>query len=211
MKIKVMTVSKSFMEECVKKHSDEIKIEGIKQIILSLANERLFKKITNDLCAQALQDFEKGYYEANQRMSVFASFFNERSIKDGEPFFKLTLDSEINNDDIDSYINIEKGNEKLHFLIADSFAHIPAHMASDESFKTDINNTISEILKGFIDGSSEQAIKLLMKTELSEKEDDILLALAFGVYGPALSEIADELLPEMKEYIKNNKDGNSKK
>ncbi|MGL4452416.1 MAG: hypothetical protein ACRCTZ_14685 [Sarcina sp.] len=211
MKIKVMTISKKFMEECVKNSADEIKLEGIKQIILSLANERLFKKISNDLCAQTLQDFEKGYYENNQRMSVFASFFNERSVKNGEPFYKLTLDSEINDDNIDAYINISGGNEKLYFLIADSFAHIPAHIESQESFRVDLNNAITEIIKGFIDGSSEQAVKLLMKKELTEKEDDILMALAFGVYGPALSEIVDDLLPEMKEYIKNNKDGNSKK
>lgn len=211
MKIKVMTLNKSFMETEVMTHANEIKIDGIKQIILSLVNDELFKKIANDMCGQVLQDFERSYQEKNGRMSVFASFFNERSIVTGKPFYKLFMESEVNGDNIDCYVEVRDGNEALYFLIADSFAHIPESISADTKMLDEINVAISTILKGFVDGTSEHAVKLLMKKELTEKEDDILISLAFGVYGPALSEKIDVLLPQMKEYIEKNKDANNKK
>lgn len=206
MRINVMTFDKKFMEDVLKEEVEKIKIEKLRPVVLSLSNDHLYKKIAIDLCSELLRDFEKQYQEQNQRMSVFASFFNERSAITGTPFYSLNINAEINGDEILTYIEVIGGSEALHFIIKDSFMYIPNAIEKDEKLKEDFKNTSKEILANMVDGVSTQAVQLLMKNELKDKENEILLALAFGVHGPSLSEFAEELLEGMKKSLEPNED-----
>lgn len=204
-------IDDNFLNEKIKERIEKIKLEQLRPLIATILGERFKLKLAEDIVTSVIRDYEKNKIEQTGQYSVFSSFFNIKSEKDGESYYKISLDTFKTEDSFivtDIILTNRKNpeNNGLDFLIEDSLFPIKSFIntvekGSELTIPKDIVESIVNTIDAVVKNLSEQASTLILKEELEGKDNEIILSLAFNVFGPSLSDFYEEFLP--KKAIEN--------
>lgn len=197
MKTNVMTLDESFLDSSINKAIEEkVEVKEIRPLISIILGARFKNKIATDTVSSIIQAYEHGHSERTGKYSIFSSFFNIKDPKNGKTFYDISLYSETKEGKVETTVEINnrvEGRNGLDFLIKDSLTSILNYVNYEKmeasGISKDVEESIIIAIEDIVISLSEQAQSLFSK---DIDDNEILLALAFSVFGPYLSEFYEE-------------------
>ncbi|MGL6130298.1 MAG: hypothetical protein ACRCZ9_01620 [Fusobacteriaceae bacterium] len=198
MKFELVNIEKNFLRETISKEVEKNKIAYIKKIIESiLINEEYYEKMLTEISEQLILSYEKAYYSSNGESSPLKRLLYSEKKTDFEikRTFKSRLLPEISENNVVVYLEILENRDvqedTLNFIIKEMGEHLTASLKNNID---SVNETIKEIAEIIVSEINDNLTKMLKNKDLEGKDDEIIKALLFSVFGP-------EMIYLKKEFI----------